>query len=188
VSRFLRLPPVPNLPAEIRGKSFALVEAFHLGEPAKADELLTLLRALGPVNDTIRTITMPDLLRVHMDPDQPVAGLGDGLTIASLPDEGAVPDVRGRNDFYLGPESASDRGGRGGRGCARALGGATYVLELLCDIPASGHAVDRAHLSPATTHQSQRRPPVTGADQRSTRCTAPRAPASFTYADTAATG
>jgi hypothetical protein len=87
VGRFLRLPPAPDLPAEIRGKSFALVEAFHLGDPAQADELLTPLRALGPVNDTIKTITVPELLRVHMDPDQPAAYLGDGLMIASLPDE-----------------------------------------------------------------------------------------------------
>ncbi len=87
VGRFLRLPPVPDLPAEIRGKSFALIEAFHLGDQAQADELLAPLRALGPVNDTIATITMPELLRVHMDPDQPAAFLGDGLMIASLPDQ-----------------------------------------------------------------------------------------------------
>ena len=87
VSRFLRLPPVPDLPAEIRGKSFALVEAFHLGDPAQADDLLTPLRALGPVNDTIKTITVPELLHLHMDPEQPVASLGDGLMLASFPDE-----------------------------------------------------------------------------------------------------
>ena len=87
LGRFLRLPPVPDLPAEIRGKSFALIEAFHLGDQAQADELLAPLRALGPVNDTIATITMPELLRVHMDPDQPAAFLGDGLMIASLPDQ-----------------------------------------------------------------------------------------------------
>ena len=59
LGRFLRLPPVPELPAEIRGKSFALIEAFHLGDQAQADELLAPLRALRPVNDTIATITMP---------------------------------------------------------------------------------------------------------------------------------
>src|SRR4029077_20865060 len=65
---------------------------------------------------------------------------------------GPIPDVRSRNDSYPGPDSASDRGGRGGRGCARALGGATYVPELLRDIPPPGHAVDRARLPPATTN------------------------------------
>ena len=87
LGRFLRLPPIPELPAEIRGKSFALIEAFHLGDQAQADELLAPLRALRPVNDTIATITMPELLHVHMDPDQPAASLGDGLMLSRLPDQ-----------------------------------------------------------------------------------------------------
>jgi hypothetical protein len=87
LGRFRRLPPVPDLPSEIRGKSFALIEAFHLGDQAQADELLAPLRALRPVNDTISTVTTPELLHLHMDPEQPVAGLGDGLLISSLPDQ-----------------------------------------------------------------------------------------------------
>jgi hypothetical protein len=85
--RFLRLPPAPELPPQIRGKSFILVEAFHVGDPARADELLAPLRALGPVDDTIAAIPVPELLRVHMDPEQPLAYLGDGLMLASLPDD-----------------------------------------------------------------------------------------------------
>lgn len=50
-------------------------------------ELLVPRRALGPVSDTIKTITVLELMHLHMDPEQPVAGLGDGLMIASLPDE-----------------------------------------------------------------------------------------------------
>ena len=62
----------------MRGKSFAVVEAYHVGDPAVADELLAPLRALGPVNDTIASISLPALSHVHMDPEQPVPGLGDG--------------------------------------------------------------------------------------------------------------
>jgi hypothetical protein len=87
VGRFLRLPSVDEVPTELRGKSFVVVEAFHLGTPADADELLAPLRALGPVNDTITTITMPELLHVHMDPEQPVSYIGDGMMLTSLPDE-----------------------------------------------------------------------------------------------------
>jgi hypothetical protein len=43
-------------------------------------------RALRPVNDTITTITVPELIHLD-DPELPVAGLGDGLMIASPPDE-----------------------------------------------------------------------------------------------------
>ncbi len=87
VGRVLNLPPIPEIPAPVRGKSFAVVEAYHLGDPAVADELLAPLRALGPVNDTIASIPMPALSHVHMDPEQPVPGLGDGLTLDSLPRE-----------------------------------------------------------------------------------------------------
>ena len=48
VGRYLRLPTPPDIPEPIRGKSFVVVEAIHLGEPKQADELLAPLRALGP--------------------------------------------------------------------------------------------------------------------------------------------
>jgi hypothetical protein len=85
VGRFLNLPPIPEVPEPVRGKSFVIVEAYHLGEPAQADELLAPLRALGPINDTIQTVPMPALSHLHMDPEQPVAGLGDGLSLGDLP-------------------------------------------------------------------------------------------------------
>jgi len=85
VGRFLRLPPIPEIPEPVRGKSFAIIEAYHIGDPAQADELLTPLRALGPVNDTIQTVPMPALSHLHMDPEHPVPGAGDGLTLAELP-------------------------------------------------------------------------------------------------------
>jgi hypothetical protein len=91
VGRFLRLPPIPEIPEELRGKSFVIVEACHVGDRAQADELLAPLRALGPVNDTIQTIPIPALGRLHMDPDHPVPGFGDGLMIAELPE--AAVDV-----------------------------------------------------------------------------------------------
>jgi FAD/FMN-containing dehydrogenase len=85
VGRFLRLPPIPEIPEPLRGKSFVIVEAYHVGDPAQADELLAPLRALGPVNDTIATVPMPALSHLHMDPEQPVPAAGDGLMLAELP-------------------------------------------------------------------------------------------------------
>jgi hypothetical protein len=41
---------------------------------------------LGPVNDTIATIQMPALAHLHMDPDQPVPGVADGLLITEMPE------------------------------------------------------------------------------------------------------
>ena len=141
VGRFLRLPPVPDLPAEIRGKSFALIEAFHLGDQAQADELLAPLRALGPVNDTIATITMPELLRVHMDPDQPAAFLGDGLMISSLPDQAidALVSTAGTSaKFPLTSVEVRHLGGELGRD--RADNGALASLQAPYLLGAGGIA------------------------------------------------
>jgi FAD/FMN-containing dehydrogenase len=85
VGRFLNLPAIPQIPEQIRGQSFVIVEAYHLGDPAEADALLAPLRALGPVNDTITTVPLPALSHLHMDPEQPVPGTGDGLMIDQLP-------------------------------------------------------------------------------------------------------
>jgi hypothetical protein len=83
--RFLRLPPIPEIPEALRGKSFVAVEAVHLGEAAMADELLAPLRALAPVNDTIQTVPAASLLGVFLEPDGAVPVVGDGLTLAELP-------------------------------------------------------------------------------------------------------
>jgi len=118
LGRFLRLPPVPELPAEIRGKSFALIEAFHLGDQALADELLAPLRALRPVNDTIATITVPELLHVHVDPEQPAASLADGLMLSRLPDQAiaALVSTAGTNaTFPLASVEVRHLGGELGR-------------------------------------------------------------------------
>jgi UDP-N-acetylenolpyruvoylglucosamine reductase len=130
LGRFFRVPQAPEFPAEIRGKSFVLVEACHLGDPAQADALLAPLRALGPVNDTIRTVAVPELLRLHMDPGQPAAWLGDGLLIAGLPDEAidALVQTAGANAaFPLTSVEVRHLGGELGR--HRSQGGALASLD-----------------------------------------------------------
>ena len=87
VGRYLRLPSLPDIPEPMRGKSFLVVEAIHLGEPKHADELLAPLRALGPVMDTIQRIPTPALSHVHMDPEHPVPATGDGILLQKLPPE-----------------------------------------------------------------------------------------------------
>jgi hypothetical protein len=97
IGRFLQYPPVPEIPAEVRGQSFVVVEAIHLGDPRPADQLLAPLRALRPVNDTIQPIPMPALSHLHMDPEQPVPGIADGLLVGHLPSQAvdALADVAG---------------------------------------------------------------------------------------------
>jgi FAD/FMN-containing dehydrogenase len=85
VGRYLRLPPLPDIPEPVRGKSFVVVEVIHLGEPEQADALLAPLRALGPVMDTIERIPTPALSHMHMDPEHPVPATGDGMLLQELP-------------------------------------------------------------------------------------------------------
>jgi hypothetical protein len=94
VGRYLRFPPIPDIPEPVRGKSFVVVQAIHLGDPAQADELLSPLRALGPAMDTIQVLPIPALSQLHMDPDHPVPGTGDGLILSELPPAGVDELVR----------------------------------------------------------------------------------------------
>jgi FAD/FMN-containing dehydrogenase len=84
VGRFMNLPPIPQIPEPVRGKSFVIVEVIHAGDPRAADELLSPLRDLAPVNDTIGATSLPALSHLHMDPEQPVPGVGDGLMLGKL--------------------------------------------------------------------------------------------------------
>jgi FAD binding domain/Berberine and berberine like len=102
IGRLLQLPPLEEIPEPVRGKSFAIVEAIHCGDPGAADELLAPLRALGPVMDTLQPTPLPELGRLHMDPEHPVPAVGDGLMLESLPAAAVDELVRA-----AGPDSGS---------------------------------------------------------------------------------
>ena len=78
VGRILQFPPIPEIPEEVRGKSFVVVQAFWLGDEAEGTRLLEPLRGLGPVLDTVAPTPARELWRVHMDPEEPVPYAGDG--------------------------------------------------------------------------------------------------------------
>jgi FAD/FMN-containing dehydrogenase len=94
VGRLLKFPPIPDVPEPMRGRSFAVVEAFHAGDPRAADELLAPLRAMAPSMDTIRTMPVTEVASVHMDPEQPTPVHGDGLMLADLPADALMTVVR----------------------------------------------------------------------------------------------
>jgi len=160
VGRFLNLPPIPKIPEPVRGKSFVIVEAYHLGDPAQADALLAPLRGLGPVNDTIATVPIPALSHLHMDPEQPVPGAGDGLMIDQLPGAaidalvqaagpGAAFPLLSVEIRHLGGEFARARPGNGAlasidAGYALYAVGMTPVPELIPPVTAQVETVKNA--------------------------------------------
>src|SRR5215470_7139904 len=82
LGRILRFPQLPEVPEPMRGRAFALVEAAYLGDEGTGAQLTEPLRQLGPELDTFATIRAPALQQLHMDPDQPVPGQGDGAFLA----------------------------------------------------------------------------------------------------------
>lgn len=87
VGRILQLPPLDAIPAPLRGRAFAVVEAAHLGDEGEAAALLAPLRALGPELDTFATIAPDALVGLHMDPPFPTPVAGDGALLDDLPAE-----------------------------------------------------------------------------------------------------
>jgi hypothetical protein len=85
--RLLNLPPLPDLPEQLRGRSLVAIEVAHVGDRTEAAAYLQPLRALAPEMDTVTTIAAAQLARLHMDPDHPVPGAGDGRMLAALPAE-----------------------------------------------------------------------------------------------------
>ncbi len=93
-ARLMNFPPVQEIPERIRGRSFVVVDVIHLGAPVEADALLAPLRALRPATDTVGMIPAPALCHLHMDPEQPSSGAGDGALLAALPAEAIDRIVR----------------------------------------------------------------------------------------------
>jgi FAD/FMN-containing dehydrogenase len=167
-ARLMNFPPLPEIPGQIRGRSFAVIDVIHLGAPAKADALLAPLRALGPVMDTIGMIPVPALGHLHMDPEHPVPAKGDGLLLASLPAQAIDQLIKAAGPGtgspllvaelrHLGGEFARPRPGNG----ALAAIDADYALFAAGIAPtpeaaqavAAGVAAVQSALAPWTARQ-----------------------------------
>jgi FAD/FMN-containing dehydrogenase len=90
--RIMRFPPFPDVPEQLRGNAFALVEVAYAGGDAAGQALTAPLRELGPVLDTTGMIPARELSKLHMDPPGPLPGAGDGRMVAGV-DAGTVRAV-----------------------------------------------------------------------------------------------
>jgi FAD/FMN-containing dehydrogenase len=84
-ARIVQVPPLPDIPEPLRGRSLAVIEVACLHGEASTAELVAPLRELGPEIDTIAPMGPAGLLGVHMDPPGPVPGAGDGALLDELP-------------------------------------------------------------------------------------------------------
>jgi FAD/FMN-containing dehydrogenase len=87
-ARIMQIPPIPEIPEFLRGRSLVIIDGAYIGDEASALELFRPLRDLGPELDTFAMIPPAGLARIHMDPEGATPALGGaGLMLAELPDE-----------------------------------------------------------------------------------------------------
>ncbi len=103
VVRFLRPPPLPDVPEPIRDRPLLTIGAACIGSKEEGEKTVAPLREIGePIMDMIEWMPTAGLSRIHMDPEQPVPGLGHHAVIRELPDE-AIDAFAGA----AGPDSNS---------------------------------------------------------------------------------
>jgi FAD/FMN-containing dehydrogenase len=84
--RIMHIPPLPEVPEMLRGRSIAVIDgAFAGGEQAGA-EAVAALRALGPEIDTWAMSPPAVLSRIHMDPEEPMPYLSESALLGPLDD------------------------------------------------------------------------------------------------------
>ena len=85
VGRIINLPPIPEIPEFLRGRSFVLVEAACLTAEGEGIDLVRPLRERGPEIDTFAMMPPAGLGALHMDPVDPSPAFVDGMLLAGLP-------------------------------------------------------------------------------------------------------
>lgn len=84
----LNLPPLPELPDALRGRSVVHVRYAHADENEDDSRWLTPLRALAtPIVDTVTEIMYADLGAIHADPTEPMPVAERGALLRELPTE-----------------------------------------------------------------------------------------------------
>jgi hypothetical protein len=103
IARFLRPPPIPDVPEPLRDRPLLTFDATCIGSQEEGEATIAPLREMGePIMDTFGQIPAAGLSRIHMDPEPPVPGLGHHALLAELPDE-AIDAFVGA----AGPEAGS---------------------------------------------------------------------------------
>ncbi|KRF23333.1 FAD-binding oxidoreductase [Phycicoccus sp. Soil803] len=85
--RILNLPPIPDIPELLRGRSVVVIDGAVLGSDEAGAAAIADLRALSPEIDTFGRVPARSLVRLHMDPEGPTPVVSDSAMLGGLPDE-----------------------------------------------------------------------------------------------------
>ena len=103
IVRFLRPPPMPDVPEPIRDKPLLTIGVACIADREEGERIVAPLREIGePIMDMTGQMPAEGLSRIHMDPEVPVPGLGHHRVLSELPDEAIDAFVSA-----AGPESGS---------------------------------------------------------------------------------
>jgi FAD/FMN-containing dehydrogenase len=88
VVRFLRPPDAPDVPEPLRGTLLLTIDGACIGSREEGEAAFAPLLEIGePIMNTFDQVPPAALCRIHMDPEQPVPGLGHHRVLRELPDE-----------------------------------------------------------------------------------------------------
>jgi hypothetical protein len=88
VVRFVTPPPIPDVPEPIRGVPLMTIDGACVGSREEGEATFAPLREIGEtVMDTLGWMPTAGLSHIHMDPEKPVPGIGDGALVSELSDE-----------------------------------------------------------------------------------------------------
>lgn len=138
--RVMNLPPLPELPPFLSGRSVVVIDGAILETDAAASALLEPLRAMNPEMDTFARIPSAGLVAVHMDPPGPTPAVTAHSVLGGLPIEaveafltaGATPGVFFAELRHLGGAIARRPEHAGAVGSAAGA----YLAHTVAMVPA----------------------------------------------------
>lgn len=148
--RVMHLPPLPELPPFLSGRSVVVIDGAVLESDARADELLCPLRDLAPEIDTFARIPSAALVQVHMDPPQPTPAVTRHRVLDALPEAAVAAFVEASADPGLFVAEIRHIGGAAARpvpdgGAVSAVDG-EYIVHSIA-VPPVPEAVPAASAS-----------------------------------------
>jgi hypothetical protein len=103
VVRFVTPPPIPDVPEPIRGVPLLTIDGACIGTKKEGEAAFEPIRDLGePIIDSFDWMPAAGLCRIHMDPENPVPGIGEGGLVGELSDAAIDAFVE-----LAGPDSGS---------------------------------------------------------------------------------
>lgn len=88
--RIMRIPPIPEVPEFLRGRSIVVIDGAVLADDEPAAAIIEPLRALAPELDTFGRVPSEVLAHLHMDPEEPAPGHVTSTMLRCLDDAGAA--------------------------------------------------------------------------------------------------